>query len=236
MHPLINLAGGRLLNLVFDGLLKRRDPFEAREERLTSELATLTELGERLPPTVFSPPVSPQEDETTTTPDVSSTSQVTAEGKGCIPCAADHFSTVAGALTEALRFARTEGMYHQEVLERIALAFDELNIMERIDAAPEKLERLPEEEQSLMRDATVMSRDLRHSLSDLTGVEDLEAVAAMAQKSRTDFRKRLFRLQLGRLQPEDRQRIQERTREMFDEQFVEEQEETDTTREGADSP
>jgi len=221
MHPLINLAGGRILNLVFDGFLKRRDRFEAREERLTRELATLTELGERLPPTDIAPPLNPQEDETTP-PEVSSTSQVTAEGKGCLPCAADHFSTVAGALTEALRFARTEGIDHQEVLERIALSFDELNIMERIDAAPEKLERLPEEEQSLMRDATVMSRDLRHRLSDLTGVQDLEAVAALAQKSRTDFRRRLFRLQLGRLPPEERQRVQERAREMFDEQFVDE--------------
>jgi len=236
MHPLINIVGTRMINLVFDKMVNRRDRFASREEHLTREVATITELEKQLPPTDLSPPVTAQDDETNTPSDVSSTSQVTAEGKGCIPCAADHFSTVAGALTEALRFARTEGIDHQEVLDRIAISFDELNIMERIDAAPEKLNRLPEEEQSLMRDATVMSRDLRHSLSDLTCVEDLEAVAALAQASRTDFRRRLFRLQLGRLQPEERQRIQERTREMVDDQFAEEQEEAGSNHEGADSP
>jgi len=228
MHPIITIVGERLVNAVFNVVTKPRDRFAAREDRLNRELAAVTEMEKRLPPTDLSPPVPPQEDENSTPSDVSSISQVTAEGKGCVPCAADHFSTVAGALTEALRFARTEGLDHQEVLERIALSFDELNIMERIDAAPEKIERLSEEEQALMRNATVSSRDLRHSLSDLTSVEDLEAVAAMAQKARTDFRSGLFRLQLGQLQPEERQRVQERVRAMVDEQFADDDKEAES--------
>lgn len=225
MHPIITIAGERLVNAVFDGLLKRRDRYAAREERLNRELSAVTDLEKSLPPTDLSPGVTPQEDETSPLPDLSSTSQITAEGKGCIPCAADHFSTVAGALSESLRFARTEGIDHQEVLDRIALSFDELNIMERIDAAPEKLERLSEEERTIMRDATIRSRELRHSLSDLKNVDDLEAVAAEAHRAGTDFRNTLFRLQLGKLQPEDRQRVQERAREMVDEQFADDSEE-----------
>jgi len=39
-------------------------------------------------------------------------------GVGCRPCTADHLSTCAGALSEALRFARRDGMEDIEAQER----------------------------------------------------------------------------------------------------------------------
>lgn len=127
------------------------------------------------------------------------TSQLSAGGKACIPCSADHFSTVAGALSEALRFARSGGVKDPEAQRRIALSFDELNIMERIDAAPDLVAGLPQQERQLMNDASIKSRDLRHALSDISSVDSLERAAALAKTTATDFRKSLFRLRSARV-------------------------------------
>lgn len=225
LNPLVNIIGGRIVNAVFDGLLKGKDRYASREERLHHKMDALTELENQMP---ASPPqaVSQETPAQHSPTDLSGTSQLSAEGKACVPCSADHLSVVAGALSEALRFARSDGIDHPEVLTRVALSFDELNILERIDAAPENIERLPEGEKALMRDVTVTSRNLRHMLSDLKSVEDLEAVTAEAQRARTALRSKLFRLQFAEMRPEDQKRVKERARELVERRFNTEEEDS----------
>jgi len=122
------------------------------------------------------------------------TSQLSAAGKACIPCGDDHFSTAAGALGEAIRFA-SEGISHPEVAQRIATARDELNAFERIDGSPEKVAALPPQEKELMKKMMQASRNLRHTISDIRTPEDLEAAAAEAKNHRIEFVKQVLRMQ-----------------------------------------
>jgi len=66
----------------------------------------------------------------------------TLKGVACVPCTKNHLSTIAGALSEAVRFARSEGTSSEEVTRRIGIVEDELNIWERVDATPDKIEGL----------------------------------------------------------------------------------------------
>jgi len=145
----------------------------------------------------------------------SGTSQISQEGKACIPCGSDHFSTVAGGLSEAMRFARSNGMDNEEVLNRIAVAQDELNAFERWDGSPDKLERLPEDERSLMNDMLNKSRQLRHQMSEVRTVDDLGKVAAEAQEANKDYRSKLLRMQLGKGDQEDKKKIREKAQEIL---------------------
>ena len=57
----------------------------------------------------------------------------------CVPCLRGHISAVSGALTEALRMSRGEGIATPDVAERIRLAQDEITIAERKDLTPEAI-------------------------------------------------------------------------------------------------
>jgi len=140
-------------------------------------------------------------------PQHSGTSQISAQGRACLPCFSDHWSTVAGSLSEAMRFARIEGVNSPEVLSRISLAEDELNIAERIDGAPEKLVSLPPKEKTLIDEMLIRSRELRHGLSDIRDIQQLEQIAAQAQTNRKVFRDKLFQLQFAALTEAERQKV-----------------------------
>lgn len=113
------------------------------------------------------------------------------KGTACKPCTSDHFSTCAGALSEALRFARSGKVSDYEVQRRISLCVDELNIWERIDVSPEVLPRMTPDEKVFVRKWLPRGRELRHDLNEITTLEDLEAVAAktkiMALEARQDM-------------------------------------------------
>lgn len=209
MNPIVEMVVGRVTGYLLDRVLgnpSRKE--EEREAHVRRQIAAVEELERRAPSQPL-PTASPA-------PEVAATSQVEGKGKGCLPCSADHLSTVAGALSEALRFARGGTMEHPEVMSRLAQCFDELNIMERIDAAPEVVAALPEEERELMQGTLVASRGLRHILSDVKSLQDLERAAAEAQRQSRDFRGRLFRLNLGRLAPETRQKVKDRAHEILE--------------------
>ena len=125
-------------------------------------------------------------------------SQVSAEGKACIPCGNDHFSTAAGLLSESIRFARSGGITDPEVIKRIAAAEDELNAFERVDGAPENVIRLPDMEKDLMNEMLAASRKLRHDLSDINSADDLESTAAGAREMRKELRGKLFAMQVAK--------------------------------------
>jgi len=128
-------------------------------------------------------------------PDYSGASQISAAGKGCIPCGNDHFSTAAAALSESIRFARTGGIEHPEVVSRITLAVDELNAFERIDGAPEKVDKLPPVEKKMMDDMMTASRAVRHLITDIKTLEDLEKTTAVARRYRIEFMLRQIQMQ-----------------------------------------
>jgi hypothetical protein len=129
----------------------------------------------------------------------SGTSQLSAAGRACIPCGNDHFSTVSGLLAEAMRFARASGIGDPEVIKRISLAEDELNAFERVDAAPDKIAALPDEERDIINAMTQDSREIRHNLSDLKSPEDLLQLAADVKKIREGYRMQVFGLQLAKI-------------------------------------
>ena len=149
---------------------------------------------------------SPEHTEPLAVTDYAGTSQLSAAGKACIPCGNDHFSVVSGGLAEAIRFAREGGIEHPEVIERIADAEMELNTFERWDGAPERVARLSPEEKPLMDDMLTASRKLRHLISDITDIDNLEQSAVQARDMRKEFKTRTFRMQLGK---EMRQRARE---------------------------
>ncbi len=116
------------------------------------------------------------------------------KGTACLACSKDHFSTASGALSEALRFARKEGINHPEVQDRLGIASDELNIMERIDLSPQKMITLDGHERKIALEALNESRDLRHKILSVKSPEGLEQVAAEAAKIRTKFMKNVFQM------------------------------------------
>jgi len=89
------------------------------------------------------------------------------KGIACIPCTKNHLSTIAGALSEAVWFARSEGVSSDEVRRRIGIVEDELNIWERVDATPDKIDVLEPHEREVMREA-LSARQLLAKLFRLT--------------------------------------------------------------------
>jgi hypothetical protein len=112
-------------------------------------------------------------------------------GVGCQPCTADHLATCAGALSEAIRFARSDGMGSIEVQERLALCAEEMNIWERRDAAPKSFVSLPPEDKEFLRRWLPKGRSFRHRVNQVVSIEDLEGVAAEGQKLHLELRKEL---------------------------------------------
>lgn len=127
----------------------------------------------------------------------SSTPSPVAQGTACNLCSMEHFSQSAGALSEAMRFARTDGLTHPEVVKRIGHASKELNTMERFDLAPSEMVKLKGPERQLAEWAVTNSRDLRHLINRAIasrGVGDLEKAAAQAEVTAQEFLKRVMAL------------------------------------------
>lgn len=119
-------------------------------------------------------------------------SETARTGTACLSCVRDHLSTVASALSEAVRFAREGGVRDAEALRRISLAEDELNIAERIDLAPEVTAKLKGEDRVIAQWVLPKARELRHNIGAIRDVEDLEKVAAQAAGAKTEFIEKLM--------------------------------------------
>ncbi len=114
-----------------------------------------------------------------------------AEGTACLPCSRDHLSTSSSALSEGIRFARDKGVKDPEAVRRIRIALDELNIMERIDLAPEETAKLKGVEKELADWTLKQSRDLRHSITAIKDVSTMEQAAVRASAVTEEFMGRL---------------------------------------------
>ena len=114
------------------------------------------------------------------------------EGTACLPCSRDHFLTTSSSLSEGIRFARENGIKDHEVMRRIRIALQELDIMERIDLAPEEIAKLKGAERELADWTLKQSRELRHEITDIKDVKSMEQAAARASHTTEEFMTRLW--------------------------------------------
>jgi hypothetical protein len=122
-------------------------------------------------------------------------------GTACMACSRSHLSTVSGALNEALRFARDEGMSSPEVQKRILMGEDEINIMERIDLSAESLQTSPPEEADAARQYLPKIRKLRQRIGQIDSVDKLEQAASDASVLSQEFRLHLLQMKGVDLNP-----------------------------------
>jgi len=101
-------------------------------------------------------------------------------GTGCRGCTSKHFGKCAGALSEAIDFARSDGIESAEVVKRLAFCDRELDGWEGIDATPESFVNLSEERKVWVRKWLPRGRQFRHQLNSIKSMEDLERVTARA--------------------------------------------------------
>lgn len=139
----------------------------------------------------------------------SASSEAASRGTACLPCSQDHLSTCSGLLAEALRFARSDGIESPEVITRIGLCRDELNALERVDLRPEVTAQLPDWEKELVGNVLNGSRGLRHDMTEISGVADLERVAGAAQALRGKIVKGFFVERLKRSTPQQTLTLQQ---------------------------
>jgi len=119
------------------------------------------------------------------------------EGTACLPCSRDHLSVTSSALSEGIRFAREKGIKNPEVVRRIRIALDELNIMERIDLAPDETAQLQGAEKELADWTLMQSRNLRHAITAIKDVETMEQTAAKASQTTEKFMDKLWSIPSG---------------------------------------
>jgi len=145
-------------------------------------------------------PAAPQSHEETPRPEITTpitpitpiTTEKTAKrGTACLPCCRDHFITVSGSLSEGLRFAR-ENFKDPELLRRIRIALGELDIMERIDLAPEEMSNLGGKERELAEWSLMQSRQLRHAITAIKDAKTMEQAAAKASSITDEFMSNLW--------------------------------------------
>jgi hypothetical protein len=136
---------------------------------------------------------------------------------GCIPCSLGHFSTSSGLLNEAMRFAK-DGIDGDEVISRINMSIDEFNALERVDLRPEMTVHLEGKEKELATEILNQSRGIRHDLEGVSSMEDLEKLAARAQKVRNTIGRSWFRERIKGLDADKRNAIEAKLKEAEDEE------------------
>lgn len=148
-----------------------------------------------------------------------STISKAAKGTACLSCSQDHFLTTSAAISEGIRFAREKGVRDPEAVRRIRIALGELDVMERIDLAPEEMTKLKGKERELADWALKKSRELRHDITAINDVEFMEQTAAKASQITEEFMSRLWEIPeeecetCGELREKLREFIERRKRE-----------------------
>lgn len=160
----------------------------------------------------------PESKEVSQSPPESAKSEPSEEtaGTACIPCSINHLSTCSGLLSEAMRFAREDGIDNREVITRIGLCQDELNAMIREDLRPEKVAVLGSQDKQLANKILVSGRDLGHELENLSSVDDLETISAKAQSLRTEVGQSWLQRRLSKMSRQQKQAVVEKTLEKLE--------------------
>lgn len=163
---------------------KYSKPQKSKEEKESVVPASSPRSSsENLPETEEPQAVTVPEPQTVTVKENKSTNVQT----GCIPCSLGHFSTCTGVLNEAMRFARDRGI-DDESIDRVSMCLDELNALERVDLRPEMIAGINNDWEKALATRTLNeSRAMRHALESISGVDDLEQIAAKTQKVRNEI-------------------------------------------------
>lgn len=169
----------------------------------------------------LSVPLQAKPDPLPAKPDVAETA--TGIKAGCIPCATGHFGGCNGMLAEAMRFARSEGLASEVVIDRCGECLDELNALERKDLTPAMIDALPEWEKPLANKALETSRWARHQLEGLESVEQLEKVAATVETVRKELGREWFKKRFEEMPPEQQNKITAALKEKVEQEKVREQ-------------
>lgn len=172
------------------GQLWRNRPIKIETQQITSEAVQSTSL--------------------TIEPSKHSSEKASEIATGCVPCATGHLSTCSGLLNEAMRFARSDGIQFSEVIDRVGMCLEELNVMERVDLRPELITNLPPWEKELANQVLDASRIIRHSLEGLNSVETLEKAAAGTQSLKTQIWRDYIKARMEHLTPEEQAKIQKK--------------------------
>jgi hypothetical protein len=137
-------------------------------------------------------------------PSAPSTTQEKASSiaSGCVPCSLGHLGTCSGLLNEAMRFARSDGVQSEEVIDRVNMCLDEIAALVRVDLRPEMTVNLPSRDKELANEILVGSRNISHKLEGINDVADLEQIAAEAQGLRQKIGKEWFQQRLSQVSPE----------------------------------
>ena len=129
-------------------------------------------------------------------PEIIAIPEPTDIASACVPCALGHMSTSTGMLNEAIRFKK-DGIASNEVLDRIAKTLEELNSLERVDLAPDKIEMLPPWEKTLANEALLKSREIRHKVEGIKAMNDLEKIAAETDRFYKKLNREWFKQRLS---------------------------------------
>jgi len=195
ISDLFTLAGGMISSQLtkpdYDALEKKNTEYYQNMAKMVKE----ERLAKQKKMEVETPPVMPSslptvEEKVIVSQDL--THEKIEAGVSCLPCSRDHFSTVSGALGEALRFARKEGVQHPEVQRRLGMALDELNMLERIDLSAESIMGLEGEDKELAQWGLNNARELRHKITAIRDTSGLEKATAVASNVRTEFMRKLW--------------------------------------------
>ena len=80
-----------------------------------------------------------------------------------------------------------------EVVDRLNLCLDELNILERKDLTRTQIASLPEWEKTLAEKALKQSRETRHKIETATSIEDIDKITVETEKFRRELGREWFR-------------------------------------------
>ena len=136
---------------------------------------------------------------------------------GCVPCSLGHLSVCTGLINEGMRFARSDGIDSNEVIDRVTHCLQELNSLEREDLTPEMMINLPPWEKELAIEALNTSRATRHLLEGATTVEDLEKAAANTQTANTQIARKWFKHRLKNMSKGQKEELDEKAIEKLEE-------------------
>ncbi len=137
-------------------------------------------------------------------------------GTACIACGLSHIATCAGALNEAVRFAR-EDITSNEVVKRINTCVSEIAICEREDLSPVNIVKLNPEEKALADTMATEIRDIRHGLEWFKSKEDIEELAAKAAILQEKVNREWLKIRLKALTPEEKAQVKAKVQERLGE-------------------
>lgn len=193
LNEAFNIAG-----MMIAGYITKPD-YEAKEKLMEEHFTELRRLArdeEKDKKRELRYIEEPEEEQTVVVSKQDLTPKKIIGGTACLPCSRDHFTTTSAILKEAVNFAKrpNHGLRHDEVVNRIDFALEQLLAMERWDLSPDYTHNLTGKEKELADWALNNSAELRHQITNVKSIEDLENVAVKASEIKSSFMRSVWDL------------------------------------------